>query len=433
MLHSGGASAGQDGGVNAMSDQRPSPSQTRPLRLLMLAPEPFFEPRGTPFSEFHRIKALVELGHSVDLVTYPIGRDVALPNLRIFRGPRPPFVRAVKIGPSLTKVVLDALMLVTVARRALAGGYDAVHSHEEMGLVGVWVARWLGVPHLYDMHSSLPQQLSNFKFSGSRLLRRIFDGVERQMVGKSDVVITICQELQDTVTEMGHGRRAILIENVMGGDVDDPPTLSGAAIRERWGLPGEAPIVLYTGTFEAYQGLDLLFDAAARLQATHPAARVLVVGGSPEQVEAAQGRARAAGATTVVFTGQQPAREIPAFVGAAAVLASPRIRGTNTPLKIYSYLRSGVPIVATNLLTHTQVLSQEVARLVPPEPEAFAAAIRDVLDDPAAGQRLAAAAARLSDAKYSREVYLRRTADAAGRLAGPRVAPAAAAEEPAAR
>ena len=58
----------------------------------MLAPEPFFEPRGTPFSEYHRIKALGELGHHVDLVTYPIGRDVELPNLRIFRSLRPPFV-----------------------------------------------------------------------------------------------------------------------------------------------------------------------------------------------------------------------------------------------------------------------------------------------------------------------------------------------------
>ena len=65
----------------------------------MLAPEPFFEPRGTPFSEYHRIKTLVELGHHVDLVTYPIGRDVDLPNLRIFRSLRPPFVRKVRIGP----------------------------------------------------------------------------------------------------------------------------------------------------------------------------------------------------------------------------------------------------------------------------------------------------------------------------------------------
>ena len=57
---------------------------------------------------------------------------------------------------------------------------------------------WLGVPHLYDMHSSLPQQLGNFKFNGSRLLRRVFDGAERRMVSGSDVVITICQESSRT-------------------------------------------------------------------------------------------------------------------------------------------------------------------------------------------------------------------------------------------
>src|SRR5690606_5542965 len=116
--------------------------KTRPLRLLMLAPEPFFEPRGTPFSEYHRIKALGELGHQVDLVTYPIGRDVELPGLRIFRAARPPFVSKVKIGPSFTKILLDGLMLVTIARRVATDKYDAIHSHEEMGLVGVWLARW---------------------------------------------------------------------------------------------------------------------------------------------------------------------------------------------------------------------------------------------------------------------------------------------------
>ena len=225
---------------------QPVTTSARPLRLLMLAPEPFFEPRGTPFSEFHRIKALGALGHHVDLVTYPIGSDVELPNLRIFRSPRPPFVTRVPIGPSAVKVVLDALMLFTIARRALAGGYDAIHSHEEMGLIGVWLAKLMGIPHLYDMHSSLPQQLSNFKFSGSSALRAVFDAAETHMVGKSDVVITICQELHDTVAAMGHGDRAILIENVMGGDVEEPPTLTPASLRARWGLPVDAPIVLYT-------------------------------------------------------------------------------------------------------------------------------------------------------------------------------------------
>ena len=134
----------------------------------MIAPEPFFEPRGTPFSEFHRIRALTALGHQVDLVTYPFGQDVTMPGLRVFRCLRPPFVRRVKIGPSLAKIPLDALLALTALRRALGGRYDAIHSHEEGGLIGVVLAALLRVPHLYDMHSSLPQQLTNFAFSRSR-------------------------------------------------------------------------------------------------------------------------------------------------------------------------------------------------------------------------------------------------------------------------
>ena len=385
----------------------------------MLAPEPFFEPRGTPFSEYHRIKALGELGHHVDLVTYPIGSDVELPNLRIYRGLRPPFVRSVRIGPSFTKAVLDALMLFTVLRRVMSVRYDAIHSHEEMGLVGVWLGRWLRIPHLYDMHSSLPQQLSNFKYSKSFLLRRVFTWAEGQMVHKSQVVITICQELQDTVTGMGAGDRALLIENVMGGDVDDAPSQSAAAVRATWGIAADAPLALYTGTFEPYQGVDMLIEASAMVAKRRPDARVLVVGGEPAQVDAAKARAVAAGASAVmVFTGQQPAKDIPGFVQAADLLVSPRIRGTNTPLKIYSYLRSGKPIVATNLLTHTQVLTPDIARLVEPKPELFADAMLQLIDQPGERARLAAAASAVSQEKYSRESYLLRTAQAYERLCG---------------
>src|SRR4026208_1836406 len=77
----------------------PTISSDRPVKILMIAPEPFFEPRGTPFSEYHRIRALLELGHTVDLVTYPFGEDVALPGLRVFRALRPPPVRRVGTAP----------------------------------------------------------------------------------------------------------------------------------------------------------------------------------------------------------------------------------------------------------------------------------------------------------------------------------------------
>ncbi|MBW8714054.1 MAG: glycosyltransferase, partial [Acidobacteria bacterium] len=169
------------------------------MRILMIAPEPFFEPRGTPFSEFHRIRALVELGHTVDLVTYPFGHEVALPGLRVFRSARPPFMNGVGIGPSWRKLPLDLLVFCSTLRRALSGRYDAVHSHEEGSWWGVLVAALLGVPHLYDMHSSLPQQLTNFAYSRSRALAAMFRWLERFVIRRSRVVIVICPQLEDVV------------------------------------------------------------------------------------------------------------------------------------------------------------------------------------------------------------------------------------------
>ena len=91
------------------------------MRILMIAPEPFLEPRGTPFSVYHRAKALIALGYEVDLVTYPIGQQVRLPGLRIYRVPRIPFLRQVKIGPSLAKLPLDALLFLVAAWRLCCG------------------------------------------------------------------------------------------------------------------------------------------------------------------------------------------------------------------------------------------------------------------------------------------------------------------------
>jgi glycosyltransferase involved in cell wall biosynthesis len=231
----------------------------------------------------------------------------------------------------------------------------------------------------------------------------------------SNVVITICQDLFDHVHTMGAGDRAMLIENVMGGDVEEAPQLDAADVRRRWGIPAQARLILYTGTFEPYQGLDLLIDAMAIVSARHPDAALLVVGGRPEQVDALRATAQRTGGR-VVFTGYQPARDISAYVAAADVLVSPRTRGTNTPLKIYSYLRAERPIVATDLLTHTQVLNRENSLLVPPQAEAFANAIIRLLDDPVLASRLAQAASELARSRYSREEYLARTVRACERL-----------------
>src|SRR6266540_914529 len=375
---------------------------TPTVRILMIAPEPFFEPRGTPFSEFHRIRALTALGHQVDLVTYPFGQPVSIPGLRIFRSLKPPFLRAVKIGPSAAKIPLDVLLAFTAVRRALSSRYDAIHSHEEAGLIGAVLAGLLRVPHLYDMHSSLPQQLTNFAFSRSRIVRRVFHAIERFTIRHSRVVIVICSSLEDTVRAIEPRTRTVLIENAPGPADDEATPAQAAAVRRSLGLSESAAVVLYTGTFEAYQGLDLLFDAMAIVRHSQPDAKLVLAGGRAEQIARARTRAASAGVDDVtIFAGERPASEIPAYLLACDVLVSPRSRGTNTPLKIYQYLRSGKPIVATRLLTHTQVLSDETAILTAATPEAFADGILAGLNDPARASALGRRARELAETKYS--------------------------------
>jgi glycosyltransferase involved in cell wall biosynthesis len=383
----------------------------------MIAPEPFFEPRGTPFSEFHRIRALTELGHQVDLVTYPFGRDVAMPGLRVFRALRPPFVRRVGVGPSFAKIPLDALLALAVVRRAFSGRYDAIHSHEEGGLIGIIVAAVLRIPHLYDMHSSLPQQLTNFDFTRSRLLRRLFAVVERAMIRRSRVVIVVCPSLEETVRAVDPDARAVLIENAPGS-ADDPATSEQAkALRQHFGLSSSTPVVLYAGTFEAYQGLDVLFEAMSYVRTSRPDARLLLAGGKPDQVERVQAVARGLGVGDLtIFAGERPPHEIPTFLLASDVLVSPRSRGTNTPLKIYQYLRSGKPIVATRLLTHTQVLSDRTAILTGTSARELAVGIVAALQDPARAAAIAHAARQLAETKYSYAAYLERTRQACDAL-----------------
>lgn len=388
------------------------------MKILMIAPEPIFEPRGTPMSVVGRMKALSEMGHRVDLLTYSIGEDLDIPGVRIRRIPRIPGIRRVKIGPSLAKIPLDFLLLLKTFAFLMRGRYDLIHTHEEAGFWGTAFSLLFGVPHVYDMHSSLPQQLGNFEFSNSRLLLRTFEVLEAWVLRYAAAVITICPDLHEYVQKLFPDKGSFLIENVVDyGMIFGEEDLSGE-IRKTYALGGRR-VVLYTGTFEPYQGLDLLIDAAERVAAGDRAVRFLMVGGHTEQVASLSERVRTLGLEDrFVFTGQVGPQEVGSYIACADVLVSPRISGTNTPLKLYAYLRSGVPIVATRLWTHTQVLDDGVAVLTEPTAPAFAEGILRILKDRKFADRIQERARDLAEKRYSYGVYLENLGRVLRRAAG---------------
>jgi hypothetical protein len=185
------------------------------MKILMVAPEPFFTPRGTPFSIRGRIQALSTLDHSIDLVTYHIGDNVALPGLYIYRTPRIPWIHSIATGPSLTKLCLDLLLFGLALLRILRDRYDVIHTHEEAGLMGVILASLTGAQHVYDMHSSLPQQFKNFAAFNYGPIVKLFEILERFVIQRAHAVITICPELSDYVATIDKERPCFLIENTI--------------------------------------------------------------------------------------------------------------------------------------------------------------------------------------------------------------------------
>ncbi|MGH7926866.1 MAG: glycosyltransferase family 4 protein [Candidatus Binatia bacterium] len=389
----------------------------RSLRILMVAPQPFFRARGTPFSILHRIRALVEAGHSVVLVTYPFGEEPSLPGLRIFRSRRLPLIKDVKIGPSFSKLLLDIPLYIVTRRLLHQRDFDVLHSHEEAAFFAVGLARRHGLRHIYDMHSSLPQQLRNFSAYDFRFVRKLFEWLERRVLLTCDGIITICPELAETATTVAPGTPHAMIENtaentkVFGDNLED--------LRAQLNLKNKQ-VIVYTGTFERYQGLDLLLQAFSQVLKNHSRAHLLMVGGNAEQIDRYRRVAQTLGnETAITFAGTVHPSRIPSFLTAADLIVSPRSRGTNTPLKIYDYMRSRRPLVATDLPTHTQVLDDRVACLVPPNETGLAQGMARLLDDPALGAQLAEAAAMRAKEHFSDQMYLDKVREFYERAAAP--------------
>jgi glycosyltransferase involved in cell wall biosynthesis len=171
------------------------------------------------------------------------------------------------------------------------------------------------------------------------------------------------------------------------------------------------PVVLYAGTFEHYQGLDLLMESIPLVIKALPETIFLLIGGDKNSIEQFRKRSVELGVQqNVVLKEKVPVEQVNAYLDIAKVLVSPRKSGTNTPLKIYSYLRSGRPIVATNLITHTQVLNPEIAVLTEPEPQAFAKGIIEALSNPQMS-RMVERAQQVAEEKYSYREYLAKTSN----------------------
>ncbi len=347
----------------------------------MIIPQEFYSTRGTPISAYHRIRELINQGHEVEVLTYKPGGDPPDLPIRIYRSRGPHFARHVKPGPSRVKIWYDVLLFLNLIYRVSRRRYDALYAHEE----GAFLARIVGAvtrtPYVYDMHSSLPRQIRDWGFSRHQWVVDLFGWVEKFSVRGARVVVAISPAIAKVARTVWPEAPVVIIVNYY--DLPSGPgSLTAAQVRARHGIDPATKLVVYTGSFVALQALDMLVAAAPRIRARVADVKFLLVGGGREEVEALRAlAARLNVAERFILEETRPQVEMSGYMAAADVLVSPRYAGINPPGKLFAYLGSGRPVVATDTPVHNQLLDSSCAILTEATPESFADGVVTALTD----------------------------------------------------
>ena len=107
----------------------------------------------------------------------------------------------------------------------------------------------------------------------------------------------------------------------------------------------------------------------------------------------------------IYFAGPRLLKDLPVYLSQADILLSPRLKGKNTPMKLYSYLISGKPVLATKIESHTQVIDNTCSKLVNPDPESFAKGFKRLIEDENLRKKVGEAGRLLAKKNYSLESY----------------------------
>lgn len=176
----------------------------------------------------------------------------------------------------------------------------------------------------------------------------------------------------------------------------------------------QAFVIGFAGLFYPWHGVRYLAEAFPIVLRQRPAARLLLIGDGEDAAVVASILERHGIRNEAVLTGLVPREAVPGYLAAASVLVSPHSRNDDfigSPIKLWEYMASGVPIVASRVAQLGEILQDgTTALLVPPnDPEALAQALITLHDEPAQSQRLGQAAQAEAGAKHSWDARLKAT------------------------
>jgi PEP-CTERM/exosortase A-associated glycosyltransferase len=284
---------------------------------------------------------------------------------------------------------LDQLAVIRDTRRRLEQVIglerpNLLHAHSPAlnGVAAVQAARRHRLPLVYEMRASWEDAAVDHGTTTEGSLRyRLSRALETWVLRRVDAVTTICEGLRGDILARGVAAEKItVIPNAV--DIERFPLIDqgDAGLRRQLGLQ-DAFVLGFLGSFYAYEGLDLLVEALPVIRREVPNAKVLLVGGGPEESRLKERVARLGLQEHCLFVGRVPHAEVERYYGIVDLLAYPRrsMRLTElvTPLKPLEAMAQGRLLIASNVGGHRELIRDGATGFLfrPDSADALAAAV----------------------------------------------------------
>jgi len=240
---------------------------------------------------------------------------------------------------------------------------DIIHAHSPVlnAFPALRVGKRLGVPVVYEVRAFWEDAAVDHGTTTEGSLRyRLTRQMETRALKRAQHVFTICEGLRNDIVERGiPSDKVTVIPNAVDIDAFEVGGQADEALKAELGLAG-ATVIGFIGSFYAYEGLDLLIESFPEILRQSPEARILLVGGGPQDAALKSQAASLGLADKVVFAGRVPHDQVHRYYDLVDVLAYPRhsMRLTElvTPLKPLEAMAQGRVFVASDVGGHRELV-----------------------------------------------------------------------------
>lgn len=325
------------------------------MKIVMIAPTPFFADRGCHTRIYGEIMGLQRLGHTVTLVTYGLGRDV--PGVKTVRCYNFPWYHKLTAGPSVWKILLLPIIAHTARKTVRRENPDIVHAHlHEGALAARWCRLFCRRPlYIFDCQGSLSGELAGHKaVKAEGWMFRCVRWIEKR-IDSFFPIVTQSEEMVQQLRAFGVPEKKIC--NAMDA-VDTGlfhPMAPDRHLAEALGVDPEKPRVLYMGLLSEYQGTGLMLRAFSCVARQIPDAQFLIIG-YPDEEKYRREAEEAGILRQTVFIGKIPYEEAPRYLSLSDVAVAPKISPSEGDGKLYNYMAMGMGIACFDRSVSREIL-----------------------------------------------------------------------------